>query len=204
MPKQKGSPIVRDARTKKPRLDDSNKEASDTTFSSTNVINEFHVNDDNQVILPVSKPSLLPFEYPPLNLGTNNFRIIKILPGPEETPIQCTMRNTSMEDEDYVCLSYTWEPKQPFHDIELNGMIIAIGDNLWQFLRKARSAHIEEPLWIDALCINQSYHKEKNHQVALMGKIYKAAKRVMIWLGLDNMDGDMLGEVTKCALHLSR
>ncbi|PQE31576.1 hypothetical protein CJF32_00009360 [Rutstroemia sp. NJR-2017a WRK4] len=37
-----------------------------------------------------------------------------------------------------------------------------------------------------------------------MGKIYKGAKKVLILLGLDDMDGDMLGRVTACALHLNR
>ncbi|PQE16194.1 heterokaryon incompatibility -domain-containing protein [Rutstroemia sp. NJR-2017a BVV2] len=207
MPKRKGSPIMRNARARKPRLHESKEEpsvASDMAFSSTDIADGFHVNQDNQVIIPASQPSLPAFECQPLNLDSNTFRTIKIIPGPEETPIKCTMRNTSMEDEDYVCLSYTWEPRLPFHDIELNGMILTIGDNLWQFLRKARLANIKEPLWIDTLRINQSYHAEKNHQVALMGKIYKGAKKVLIWLGLDNMDGDMLGRVTKCALHLNR
>jgi hypothetical protein len=187
MPKRKGSRMMRDARTRRPRLHDPKEEpsaASDMAFSSSNITKSFHVNNDNQVIIPISESNLLQFEYEPLNLDSNTFRTIKIIPGPEETPIKCSMRNTSMEDEDYVCLSYTWEPRPPFHDIELNGMILTIGDNLWQFLRKVRLANIKEPLWIDDLCINQSYHAEKNHRVALMGKIYKGAKKVLSWPGI--------------------
>ena len=46
-------------------------------------------------------------------------------------------------------------------------------------------------LWIDAVCINQADDEEKNHQVALMAKIYQKAKSTIIWLGSgrdDNSD----------------
>jgi hypothetical protein len=39
-------------------------------------------------------------------------------------------------------------------------------------------------LWIDALCINQESVSERNAQVAIMRDIYKAAKRIVVWLGL--------------------
>jgi len=38
-------------------------------------------------------------------------------------------------------------------------------------------------IWVDAICIDQSSTTERNHQVALMGEVYKLAKRVLIWLG---------------------
>ncbi|KAF2181338.1 HET-domain-containing protein, partial [Zopfia rhizophila CBS 207.26] len=37
--------------------------------------------------------------------------------------------------------------------------------------------------WIDTLCINQNDPEERTSQVELMGAIYSAAKRVVIWLG---------------------
>lgn len=44
-----------------------------------------------------------------------------------------------------------------------------------------------EPIWIDALCINQEELPEKGRQVAMMKDIYKHANEVRIWLGkLDN------------------
>lgn len=38
-------------------------------------------------------------------------------------------------------------------------------------------------MWIDAICINQSNLKEKGHQVALMGRVFSDARRVVVWLG---------------------
>jgi len=40
-------------------------------------------------------------------------------------------------------------------------------------------------LWIDQLCIDQDNPKEVGSQVQLMGDIYKAARRVVVWLGED-------------------
>ena len=38
-------------------------------------------------------------------------------------------------------------------------------------------------LWIDAVCINQNDISERNHQVLLMGDIYRGATTVLSWLG---------------------
>jgi hypothetical protein len=45
-------------------------------------------------------------------------------------------------------------------------------------------------LWIDSICIDQTSMEEKNHQVALMGDIYKMAEKVDIWLGAGDVDID--------------
>ncbi|KAH7317403.1 heterokaryon incompatibility protein-domain-containing protein [Rhexocercosporidium sp. MPI-PUGE-AT-0058] len=40
-----------------------------------------------------------------------------------------------------------------------------------------------QPLWVDAICINQGNIKERNSQVSMMGKIYSKAWCVWVWLG---------------------
>lgn len=40
-----------------------------------------------------------------------------------------------------------------------------------------------QTLWIDAACINQEDVDEKSAQVAMMGRIYGAAEKVIVWLG---------------------
>lgn len=42
-----------------------------------------------------------------------------------------------------------------------------------------------QPLWVDALCINQSDIKERNSQVGIMRSIYSKAMFVFIWMGED-------------------
>src|SRR4051812_36530342 len=46
-------------------------------------------------------------------------------------------------------------------------------------------------LWIDAICINQEDHEERNHQVQMMALIYNSAAQVCVWLGEDNDDSAM-------------
>lgn len=38
-------------------------------------------------------------------------------------------------------------------------------------------------LWTDAICINQAFKKERNHQVELTKLIYCDASVVRVWLG---------------------
>jgi hypothetical protein len=38
-------------------------------------------------------------------------------------------------------------------------------------------------VWVDAICIDQGNHSERNHQVGLMRRIYSAASEVFVYLG---------------------
>jgi hypothetical protein len=44
---------------------------------------------------------------------------------------------------------------------------------------------VSQVLWIDAICINQADNREKSQQVMLMADIYRNARTVQIWLGLE-------------------
>ena len=58
-----------------------------------------------------------------------------------------------------------------------------IRENLRDALRAVRDPNESRMLWIDALCIDQENVEERNHQVGLMGLIYRKAKQIRIWLG---------------------
>ena len=47
------------------------------------------------------------------------------------------------------------------------------------------------PLWVDAVCINQTDDLEESHQVHFMGGIYRRARFVFAWLGLKADDSDL-------------
>jgi hypothetical protein len=142
-----------------------------------------------------------PFQYSQLDHETDSIRVLEIIPDPDESIIRCQMRRTTMSESTYRCLSYTWLPSHPTHEVEVNSSVLEIGDNLYQFLRAYRawqrdgnqssSPTFGDPtddkspsLWIDAICIDQSNVEEKNHQVRQMGTIYKKAQDVVIWLGV--------------------
>lgn len=85
----------------------------------------------------------------------------------------------------YRCLSYMWGDDKEETEIFVNGRPLRVRDNLYQFLRVAQARFNDKPLWIDALCINQSNHIEKSHQVQRMGQIYENAEEMLIWLGAE-------------------
>jgi hypothetical protein len=59
-----------------------------------------------------------------------------------------------------------------------------VRDNLDKALRHLRHKTEVIVLWVDALCINQSYTKvEKPAQIAKMTTIYSKASNVCVWLG---------------------
>ena len=49
-------------------------------------------------------------------------------------------------------------------------------------------------LWIDAICVNQGDDEEKTHQVRQMAGVYKQAHCVLVWLGEEAGNSDVLME----------
>jgi hypothetical protein len=68
---------------------------------------------------------------------------------------------------------------------------MGVSRNLELALENLRSVSEQRSLWIDAICIDQGNLQERNRQVALMRDIYRAAKRVLIWLGESKDDSDL-------------
>lgn len=74
-------------------------------------------------------------------------------------------------------------------DIVVSGTILSVTKNLFDALGYLRDAVWTRTLWIDALCINQKDDAEKNTQVAMMGRIYSQASKVMVWLMKSKLPG---------------
>ncbi|KAH7069922.1 heterokaryon incompatibility protein-domain-containing protein, partial [Paraphoma chrysanthemicola] len=93
----------------------------------------------------------------------------------------------------YTCLSYVWGSDAGIHSIMINGDRFEVHENLYAFLRMlARKRRpCAKSLWIDALCIDQTSIRERNHQVQQMGQIYSQAKEVVVWLGEDEGIADL-------------
>ncbi|SPJ90985.1 uncharacterized protein FTOL_13387 [Fusarium torulosum] len=162
--------------------------------------------------LPIEKtPARLPrviredeaplLELPPIDANTQ-IRLITLLPAEDPSeggkgvdPIQCTLQAYSLaQAPEYEALSYTWGQMHRHLPIS----VIATDDDrestkgsllttpqlqmaLWRLRRTT-----PRQLWIDQLCINQEDKEECGAQVQLMGDIYKAATRVVIWIGEDH------------------
>jgi hypothetical protein len=132
------------------------------------------------------------FRYEPLDHSHNSFRLCRLLPGVGDTPIHCelTHETISAQTDCYNALSYTWGSATEQHWIRLNGKPYHVQPSLMHALTAIRRSDEAVIIWIDAICINQGVTSERNHQVAMMGDIYRKAKCVLAWLGPAADDSD--------------
>lgn len=87
-----------------------------------------------------------------------------------------------------------WGESSSEHEILMDGCSFHVRNNLYQFLELASEQYPNEPLWIDAVCINQSHNVEKAVEVRRMGVIYTGAKELLLWLG----NGRLLDDTISC------
>lgn len=129
--------------------------------------------------------------YRSLNTDQDEIRLLDILPGDLETPVQCDMRYASLTPGlDFTALSYTWgDPKYP-EPIAINGHRLDVTINLYTALRYLRDSHRVRTFWVDAVCINQNDLQERAAQVLRMCDIYTLAKSVEVWLGEEEDEFD--------------
>jgi len=85
----------------------------------------------------------------------------------------------------FYCLSYVWGHHPVRYDIYYKHQAISITENLWDALQRLRYMLPSETLfWADQISIDQQGNNpEKDHQVALMSKIFPRAVEVLCWLG---------------------
>ena len=167
------------------------------------------------------------YQYSPL--GPDEIRLLRIKHRwLSQTPaLELTQHN--IEDcPPYIALSYTWGSSQSTRTISLNEHSMEIRENLYSFLNHARCdedapgrewlydanlVEVEPDLryllpnfdtlghfWVDALCIDQDNIPERNAQVSRMKDIYERARKIVVWLGPADTDGDLAIDVLA---HLS-
>ncbi|KAL7893891.1 heterokaryon incompatibility domain-containing protein, partial [Trichoderma sp. TUCIM 5745] len=126
------------------------------------------------------------YEYDKIDVDGPAFRLVRLHQG-ESGDLSCDLFQAVLHQDDeiipYEALSYTWGPIAGRHSIVVNDQKMSITANLYLALKSLRYPHSDRILWIDAVCINQSNVKERNHQVAQMSDIYKQASRVIFFLG---------------------
>lgn len=94
----------------------------------------------------------------------------------------------------YDALSYTWHLGKKSSatsgvdsefggSINCNGMKLNVTANLRDGLLRLEQLRQETLIWIDAICINQQDLQERSAQVNMMGRIFRSARTVVVWLG---------------------
>ncbi|KAK7539309.1 heterokaryon incompatibility protein-domain-containing protein [Phyllosticta citribraziliensis] len=124
----------------------------------------------------------LEYQYSPLQ-GPGSFRILKLLPGDRQDRPRIEILQASMdENPDYEAVSYVWgQGGRRFSVLcEPSEAEVKVTPNCMRVLKDLRFSDKPRNLWIDAICIDQEFVEEKNHQLKLMDKIYKHASRVLI------------------------
>lgn len=123
--------------------------------------------------------------YQPLSREGREFRLVRITPGQQDSPIELTLDHASLDNApSYAALSYVWGEEKVV-DVRVNGITTSIRENLHEALVQIRNGGLEfsTSLWIDAICINQSDDVERSWQVNEMRTIFSQASLVYNWLG---------------------
>jgi hypothetical protein len=128
---------------------------------------------------------LPPFTYTPLS--ANEIRLLT--PVIEDDSIAWTLSTVQLDFQDlkFETLSYVWGSQDESFPIVCNEKLFWVHHNLYTALPYlARRANVDEvlPMWIDAICINQTDDEEKIVQIRSMNQIYRRASRMWIWLGI--------------------
>ena len=129
--------------------------------------------------------------YDPLPKG-DNVRYFILEPGREHDELVCQImveRISRLPDFDAV--SYAWGGHTKVGKMHVTNIAeplkyqLRLTANLTELLLVLRSPNEQRYLWADQICIDQHNLRERGHQVGLMGQIYRAARKVYIWLGND-------------------
>jgi len=138
------------------------------------------------------------YKYPKVRsakgLKNKCIRLFLLHPGGFDDDIQITITLPVFDLDkeypfEYEALSYAWGSEEdPVAIIVNRNFKLHVTRNLESALRHLRYQHVPRILWIDAICINQKDVNERSHQVSFMGDVYRRARQVVIWLGLEEND----------------
>ena len=122
--------------------------------------------------------------HPDLNFQAKQIRLLEIQQGAFSDMILCSLSTAVLtEKPQYDALSYVWGDKHAETPTMVDGIPVRATENLDAAMRHLRRLDQSTFIWIDALCINQENTPERNHQVGMMGDIYRGAQEVFAWLG---------------------
>ena len=118
-------------------------------------------------------------------LSGDSIRLILIEAGSGDQGIRCRLSVESLYTQQrYTAVSYVWGDASARRNITCNGTPLSITENLHEVLYwLCEDGQTHQPIWVDAVYINQANTAEKTEQIHVMRKIYKQASLVLSWLG---------------------
>ena len=89
---------------------------------------------------------------------------------------------------EFIAISYCWGSEKPTEYLPISSRAyLKVTGTVYSILRHVAAVASGLPVWVDAICINQTDLKEKSTQVSMMRDIYASAKCVLVWLGNGNL-----------------
>ena len=82
----------------------------------------------------------------------------------------------------YIAISWMWGRPGDLVEFEVGGHTLMVQRNLSRVIDHLRDDYQTRRVWIDAICIDQHSLQERNHQVQMMGQIYRNASYVVACL----------------------
>jgi hypothetical protein len=138
------------------------------------------------------------YVYEPIDPSSRTIRLLTLLPSTQKfAHLSGQLHFAPLEPTapGYEALSYVWDDYEWARSRSPDTFSLQVGDRDITITRSLALApfhirHLYRPrvLWVDAVCIDQSNNNEKNHQVQQIYTIYSLARRVLIWLGDDDLD----------------
>ncbi|KAE8451322.1 hypothetical protein EG329_003951 [Mollisiaceae sp. DMI_Dod_QoI] len=133
------------------------------------------------------------FPYKPLDSQrVTSIRVVILHKGSGNDAISCTIEHIQLGSRKYEALSYEWgQPSDDDLVIQIDGFGFKVRRNLFDALWHIRLPEEDRYVWIDAISINQDDLVERSEEVQKMGRIYRKASCVLVWVGLDAQRSDL-------------
>lgn len=136
------------------------------------------------------------FTYDAIPGCSSKIRLLTLEPGIAETPVCRTLscydlHDLSNERPIYKALSYTWGKLSKDQWIWLDKRRFQVQPHLEVALHALRGLDQPVWLWVDAISIDHSNDRERTHQVQMMGIFYATTERVILWLGLPDVNDEL-------------
>lgn len=114
---------------------------------------------------------------------TRVLRLVELRIRRDRPYLHCSIEFTSIGDESYDAVSYTWGAENDTTEIICNEHYVQVPRNLRNALCSIWRTNPRLRIWADALSINQEDKTEKAQQVRMMGQVFAGAHTVWVWLG---------------------
>jgi hypothetical protein len=136
---------------------------------------------DHYVFNESSSPKETSNGYLSLEPGNRNIRLLRLLPGPHQSPIVRQLSLATLDHHPaYETISYAWGEPGDTKNITVDVKGMNVPSNLEAALQHLRDEEATLVLWADSICINQQNESEKTHQVGMMGDIYRSCTSVYV------------------------